>query len=239
MPDSLRKVLLGTLIGALVVGFAWHIAGERAKRAPASMSAAPGAAATGGKPGARCGHARRRGRVAAPSSPSWRHRRAPSNSHSKSRHSAPHAPASPSTSRPRCPTSSPRSGSPKASRFARATCSSNSTARRHVPTSRWPKPRSRKARASCSAAASCTRRKFSPTSRSSRSSRPTRRTWRESPRRAHASATRSFARRSMAGSACAAPASAGWWRRARSSPRSTTPARSSSISPCPSVSWRR
>ena len=56
MPDSLRKVLLGTLIGAFIVGFAWHIAGERAKRAPATMSAAPpGAAAAGGKPGATAG----------------------------------------------------------------------------------------------------------------------------------------------------------------------------------------
>ena len=45
MPDSLRKVLLGTLIGALIVAFAWHIAGERAKRAPAVVGAAPGAAA--------------------------------------------------------------------------------------------------------------------------------------------------------------------------------------------------
>jgi membrane fusion protein, multidrug efflux system len=55
MPDSLRKVLLGTLIGAFVVGFAWHIAGERAKRAPAEMSAAPGAATAGGKSGAAAG----------------------------------------------------------------------------------------------------------------------------------------------------------------------------------------
>ncbi len=52
MPDSLRKVLLGTLIGAFIVGFAWHIAGERAKRAPASMGGPPGAATAGGKPGA-------------------------------------------------------------------------------------------------------------------------------------------------------------------------------------------
>ena len=52
MPDSLRKVLLGTLIGALVVGFAWHLAGERAKRAPASMGGPPGASMPGGgKPG--------------------------------------------------------------------------------------------------------------------------------------------------------------------------------------------
>ena len=55
MPDSLRKVLLGTLIGAFIVGFAWHIAGERAKRAPASMGAPPGAVTTGGKPGASAG----------------------------------------------------------------------------------------------------------------------------------------------------------------------------------------
>jgi membrane fusion protein, multidrug efflux system len=55
MPDSLRKVLLGTLMGAFIVGFAWHIAGERAKRAPASMGAPPGAVTTGGKPGASAG----------------------------------------------------------------------------------------------------------------------------------------------------------------------------------------
>ena len=55
MPDSLRKVLLGTLIGALIVGFAWHIAGERAKRAPASMGSPPGASIAGGKPGASAG----------------------------------------------------------------------------------------------------------------------------------------------------------------------------------------
>jgi len=56
MPDSLRKVLLGTLIGALVVGFAWHLAGERAKRAPASMGGPPGASMPGGgKPGGAAG----------------------------------------------------------------------------------------------------------------------------------------------------------------------------------------
>ncbi len=55
MPDSLRKVLLGTLIGAFIVGFAWHIAGERAKRAPASMGTPPGAVTTAGKPGASAG----------------------------------------------------------------------------------------------------------------------------------------------------------------------------------------
>ena len=52
MPDSLRKVLLGTLIGAFIVGFAWHIAGERAKRAPAAMGGPPAASGGAGKPGA-------------------------------------------------------------------------------------------------------------------------------------------------------------------------------------------
>lgn len=52
MPDSLRKVLLGTLIGACIVGFAWHIAGERAKRAPQAMGSAPAASVSAGaKPG--------------------------------------------------------------------------------------------------------------------------------------------------------------------------------------------
>jgi len=55
MPDSLRKVLLGTLIGAFIVGFAWHIAGERAKRAPAAMGGPPGASGGAGKPGAAAG----------------------------------------------------------------------------------------------------------------------------------------------------------------------------------------
>ncbi len=55
MPDSLRKVLLGTLIGAFIVGFAWHTAGERAKRAPASVGGPPSASMAGGKPGASAG----------------------------------------------------------------------------------------------------------------------------------------------------------------------------------------
>jgi membrane fusion protein, multidrug efflux system len=50
MSDSLRKVLLGTLLGALVVGFLWHLAGERAKRAPAATGGPPAAAKAG--PGA-------------------------------------------------------------------------------------------------------------------------------------------------------------------------------------------
>ena len=39
----MRKVLLGTLIGAFIVGFAWHLASERAKRAPAAMGGPPAA----------------------------------------------------------------------------------------------------------------------------------------------------------------------------------------------------
>ena len=41
MPESLRKVLFGTLIGAFIVGFAWHIAGERAKPNAASVASTP------------------------------------------------------------------------------------------------------------------------------------------------------------------------------------------------------
>lgn len=41
MSDSLRKVLLGTVIGALLVAFAWHATSERARRAPAVMSGPP------------------------------------------------------------------------------------------------------------------------------------------------------------------------------------------------------
>lgn len=53
MSDTLRKVLLGTLIGAFIVGFAWHLAGERAKRAPAIATPGLGAGpASGGKPSA-------------------------------------------------------------------------------------------------------------------------------------------------------------------------------------------
>jgi membrane fusion protein (multidrug efflux system) len=55
MPDYLRKVLLGTLIGAFIVGFAWHIAGERAERAPAAMGGPPGTSGGAGKPGASTG----------------------------------------------------------------------------------------------------------------------------------------------------------------------------------------
>ncbi len=57
MPDSLRKVLLGTLIGAFIVGFAWHIAGERAKRAPASMGGPPDASMAGRQARRVCGQA--------------------------------------------------------------------------------------------------------------------------------------------------------------------------------------
>jgi membrane fusion protein (multidrug efflux system) len=55
MPDSIKKVLLGALAGALLVGFVWHAMTERAKRAPdaAAVPAAtrPGAG-KGGPPAA-------------------------------------------------------------------------------------------------------------------------------------------------------------------------------------------
>jgi len=44
MPDSLKKVLLGALVGALLIGFVWHVSSERARHMPAGP---PGA----GKPG--------------------------------------------------------------------------------------------------------------------------------------------------------------------------------------------
>jgi membrane fusion protein, multidrug efflux system len=51
----MRKVLLGTLIGAFIVGFAWHLAGERAKRAPASMGGPPAAAKSAGGASSKAG----------------------------------------------------------------------------------------------------------------------------------------------------------------------------------------
>lgn len=44
MPDSLKKVLLGAILGALVVGFAWHTQSQRLKREPVASAAAPAAA---------------------------------------------------------------------------------------------------------------------------------------------------------------------------------------------------
>ena len=54
MPDSIKKVLLGAVAGAVVVGFAWHTHNERLKHAPAASgpapAAAPGAAGGAGAP---------------------------------------------------------------------------------------------------------------------------------------------------------------------------------------------
>lgn len=55
MLDTLKKVLLGALAGALLVGFVWHAANERSKRAP--MMARPGAGAMSAKPGSPAGKA--------------------------------------------------------------------------------------------------------------------------------------------------------------------------------------
>ncbi|MGI9245240.1 MAG: efflux RND transporter periplasmic adaptor subunit, partial [Steroidobacteraceae bacterium] len=52
MTDSLRKVLLGAVIGAFAVGFAWHVAGERAKRAPVMQGGGAGPGAKSGGRGA-------------------------------------------------------------------------------------------------------------------------------------------------------------------------------------------
>jgi membrane fusion protein (multidrug efflux system) len=48
MPDTLKKVLLGAVVGALIVGFAWHIRNERAKHEPAGAIGAAGAGQPGG-----------------------------------------------------------------------------------------------------------------------------------------------------------------------------------------------
>jgi membrane fusion protein (multidrug efflux system) len=54
MPDTLKKVLLGAIVGALLVVFYGHITGERAKRDPAAKGGPPAAAAgrPAGAPGA-------------------------------------------------------------------------------------------------------------------------------------------------------------------------------------------
>jgi membrane fusion protein, multidrug efflux system len=51
MSDSFRKALLGAVVGALVVGFAWHIHGERLKHEPVASGPAGGSAqgSTGGQ----------------------------------------------------------------------------------------------------------------------------------------------------------------------------------------------
>jgi membrane fusion protein (multidrug efflux system) len=62
MPDTLKKVLLGAVAGALIVGFVWHIRDERAKHEPVGAMGPAGASARGapgspGKPGASGGPA--------------------------------------------------------------------------------------------------------------------------------------------------------------------------------------
>jgi len=54
MPDSFKKVLLGAVVGAIVVGFAWYTQNERLKHGPAASSPSPAAAQgpAGGAPGA-------------------------------------------------------------------------------------------------------------------------------------------------------------------------------------------
>ncbi len=53
MPDSFKKALLGAVVGAIVVGFAWHTQNERLKHAPVASGPAPAAApvSTGGASG--------------------------------------------------------------------------------------------------------------------------------------------------------------------------------------------
>ena len=54
MSDTLKKVLLGAVVGALLVVFYGHVSSERAKRDPAAKGGPPAAAAgrpAGGPPG--------------------------------------------------------------------------------------------------------------------------------------------------------------------------------------------
>jgi membrane fusion protein (multidrug efflux system) len=50
MPETFKKVLLGAVAGALLVGFVWHAMSERARRAPPTPGPSPGALS--GKPAA-------------------------------------------------------------------------------------------------------------------------------------------------------------------------------------------
>ena len=51
MPDSFKKVLLGAVVGALLVGFVWHIRSERAKHEPVGAMVPPGGARPAGGQG--------------------------------------------------------------------------------------------------------------------------------------------------------------------------------------------
>ncbi len=57
MPDTIKKVLAGAVVGALLVFFSFHVSNERARRDPAAKTGAPqsgvrpGAAASPGAPG--------------------------------------------------------------------------------------------------------------------------------------------------------------------------------------------
>jgi membrane fusion protein (multidrug efflux system) len=67
MPDSLKKVLLGAVVGALLVGFVWHIRNERAKHEPAAAMGPAGGAPPGGA--AAAGGANVAGKAGAPGAP--------------------------------------------------------------------------------------------------------------------------------------------------------------------------
>jgi len=52
MPDTVKKVLLGAVVGAVLVAFYGHISSERAKREPAAPGGPPAAGRTAAGPGA-------------------------------------------------------------------------------------------------------------------------------------------------------------------------------------------
>ena len=236
MPDSLRKVLLGALIGALIVAFAWHLAGERAKRAPLAAGGTPSAAAAGAKSTTVAGTASNDGPVipvvATPS---------------RTEHLALEVEAL---------------GTARANESIDVTAKVSNlvTAIRFTEGQQVRKGDmlveldGAQARADLAVADAALKESNSQLQRSrelyetkvlsdaadrTRSNRRLQRMTRASPQRVRASTTRSSARRSMAASACGAQASADSWRPAPSSRRSTTPAPSSSTSPCRSGSCRR
>jgi len=61
MADSWKKVLVGMLIGALIVGFVWHVRTERARHAPAGAMGPMAGGAPQARPGAPAGPAAGRG----------------------------------------------------------------------------------------------------------------------------------------------------------------------------------
>ena len=159
MSDTLKKVLLGAVVGALLVVFYSHVS-ERARQARPGRQrgrARERRGAGGADPGRRRGR-RRPGRRAQPDAGrAWsrrRSRRSGSHSRLEALGTARANESVDITAKVVEPGHrGALRGGPAGARAAR--CWSSSTARRRAPTSPWPRPRSPRAAASTSAAASC------------------------------------------------------------------------------------